>query len=257
MNRVVLFSLVMIIGCKSAENYYRYDQKNWQESVLPDSLKIAHTFYLIGDAGLPTTDSVQPTLAMVQQMLETSDQKNTSVIFQGDNIYPSGLHKKKSKYRENDELAINAQMDILKNFQGRVVFLPGNHDWKEGKKQGDKYVKRQEKYVEKYLDRGNTFLPDGGCPGPVEIEINDRLLWVIIDTQWWLHSYDKPAGDQDDCDVSNREEYLLQIEDVLKKNRNKQVIISGHHPLYSNGNHGGYFLLSDHIFPLTNIKPNL
>ncbi|MEO0341332.1 MAG: hypothetical protein AAF242_19245, partial [Bacteroidota bacterium] len=143
------------------------------------------------------------------------------------------------------------------DYNGKIVFIPGNHDWKEGKGEGDKFIKRQEKYIEKYLDKGNTFLPDGGCPGPVEIRLSERLTWVIIDTQWWLHEEDKSRGDQDDCDVYDEAEFIQQVEDVLKKNRNNQVIISGHHPLFSNGNHGGYYPLDDHIFPLKKLNKNL
>jgi predicted phosphodiesterase len=218
---------------------------------------LEHKIFLIGDAGKADTTKADPTLQLLKGKMAEVSGEMSSVVFLGDNIYPSGLHKKKHSKRAQDEAYIKAQMDILEDYEGRIVFIPGNHDWKEGKGEGDQFIKRQERFVEKYLDRGNTFLPDGGCPGPVEIRLSERLTWVIIDTQWWLHEEDKPRGDQDDCDVYTEADFIHQVEDVLKKNRNNQVIISGHHPLYSNGNHGGYYPAKDHIFPLTKLNENL
>lgn len=253
----IVILMALMVSCQTTRPYLSKSEYKW-ESLLPDTTStLLHSIYLIGDAGAPKQTPLEPSLHLLRAQLNDSDQENTSVVFLGDNIYHEGLHKKDTKERKQDEQHINTQLDILKDFEGRVVFLPGNHDWQNDKSDGDKYVQRQEKYIEKYLDKGNTFLPDGGCAGPVEIELAKRLLWVIIDTQWWLHPHDKPKGDKDDCEVNNKEEYILQIEDILKKNQNKQIIISAHHPLYSNGLHGGYFPLKDHIFPLTNLKDNL
>ncbi|GAA5033070.1 hypothetical protein GCM10011506_22640 [Marivirga lumbricoides] len=211
----------------------------------------------MGDAGLPKTNPLEPSLALLQAKLQGSNAENTSVVFLGDNIYDAGLHPEEHPHRKVEEKRINAQLDILKKFNGRIIFLPGNHDWQRWGKQGNEFVQRQEKYVESYLNKGNTFLPDGGCPGPVEIELNEHLVWLILDTQWWLHGYGKPRGAKDGCTVATKEEYLKQLEDVLAKNQQKQIIVSAHHPLYSNGTHGGYFPLKDHIFPLTHLKPYL
>lgn len=225
---IFLLVAVVLVG-SSCDTTKDLVQKNHPSQELSTDGKPEQTIFLIGDAGAPDSLPLEPSLALLKKKIAEVDQKSSSVVFLGDNIYPSGLHKKKHSRREGDERAINTQMDVVKDFEGRVVFLPGNHDWKEGKGKGDKFVQRQERYVEKYLDRGNVFLPDGGCPGPVEIRLSERLTWVIIDTQWWLHEEDKPRGDQDDCDIYTEEEFLQQVEDVLKKNRNNQVIISGHH----------------------------
>ena len=145
----------------------------------------------------------------------------------------------------------------MQDFNGRVVFLPGNHDWHHWGEQGDEFVQRQEQYIETYLSKGNTFLPNGACPGPVEILLSEQLLWIIMDTQWWLHDYNKPRGPEDGCEVATKEEFLIQLEKILEENQNKQIIVSAHHPMYSNETHGGYFSLKDHIFPLTDLHPNL
>ncbi|MEM9052704.1 MAG: BamA/TamA family outer membrane protein [Bacteroidota bacterium] len=252
-----LFILLFLAGLAACDTTKDLVSSNYSLPELDVNSPLEHKMFLIGDAGVPDTNRTDPNLLLLKQKMDEVDDALSSVVFLGDNIYPSGLHKKKHSMRAEDEAHINAQLDILEDYDGKIVFIPGNHDWKEGKGEGDKFIKRQEKYIEKYLDKGNTFLPDGGCPGPVEIRLSERLTWVIIDTQWWLHEEDKSRGDQDDCDVYDEAEFIQQVEDVLKKNRNNQVIISGHHPLYSNGNHGGYYPIDDHIFPLKKLNKNL
>jgi hypothetical protein len=219
------------------------------------SKRLMHTVYLIGDVGDDTLLSA-PTLNLLKSYLLREDQRKSSVVILGDNIYPEGLHKKSHKLREQDEQRLNIQLDAVKDFKGEIIFIPGNHDWKQGGKKGDNYVKRQEKYLENYLDKGNVFLPDDGCPGPIAIEVNKGLVLLIMDTQWWLHDHDKPKGEQDNCSVLSRDEFIVRFGDMLKKYRNRNILIAGHHPLYSNGNHGGKFSIKDHIFPITAASKN-
>jgi len=257
MSRVSLIFLVILIlttGCETTEDLYQAD---YTMPLLPKDPAPEHTMFLIGDAGVPDSTPLEPTLALLKLKMDAVDDDKSSIIYLGDNIYPWGLHPKSHSMRPQDERHINSQMDILDGYEGKVVFIPGNHDWKQGKEEGLEYVRRQERYVEDYLDRGNVFLPSNGCPGPIEIRLTERLTWIIIDTQWWLHENEKSFGDQDDCEVYTEEEFLLQVQDVLKKNRNNQVIISGHHPLFSNGNHGGHFPFKEHLFPLTKKKERL
>jgi surface antigen Omp85-like protein/calcineurin-like phosphoesterase family protein len=219
-----------------------------------DSTKANYSIYFIGDVGDDTTLS-EPVLSLLRSQILNEGFDSSMVVFLGDNIYPKGLHKKSSKYRPQDESRINIQLDALKNYQGEIIFLSGNHDWKKGGEKGDNYVRRQERYIESYLDRGNVFLPDGGCPGPVVTELDGNLVLIVLDTQWWLHPYDKPRGEQDGCDVLDKGEMIIRFADLLKKYRNKNVVIAAHHPLFSNGIHGGKFPLKTHIFPFTEINP--
>lgn len=253
---LLLCSVLCLIACQSSQTFYRTDQKNWAEKHDPTKSPV-ETIYLIGDAGKPATDPLEPVLALLKSKLEASNPEITSVVFLGDNIYEEGLHPEDHPSRKEDERRINAQLDILSDFGGHVVFIPGNHDWHEGHKGGAEYIKREEKYIENYLNKGNTFLPDNGCADPAEIELDKNLIMIALDTQWWLHKHEKPRGSADNCKVSTNEDYLNQIDSLLFKNKSKQVIVAGHHPLFTNGNHGGYYTWKDHIFPLTNIRDYL
>ena len=252
---LVVAILSSLASCKSSKAFYHHHEKAWETTHLPDPSQLSHTVFAIGDAGKPDSTHQEPSLKALQMALENTP--NSSVVFLGDNIYPIGLPGKDHPLRKQSEVRINAQLDILKNYQGNIVFIPGNHDWKQGKKKGWKQIKRQEHYIEKYLNRGNTFRPDGGCPGPEVIEINDNLVLIAIDTQWWLHGHKKPKGEYDDCDVYDKHDFIILLQETLKDHKKKQIIIAAHHPLFSNGTHGGHFRAKDHIFPLTNLNKNL
>jgi calcineurin-like phosphoesterase family protein len=252
---VALFAL--LCSCATQKPYYKHNEADWEARKLPTDKALSHTTYLIGDAGLPSADTLEPSLAMLKYHLEKAEKDKTSVVFLGDNIYRYGLHHKKHASRKEDERRINEQLDILANFEGKIVFIPGNHDWKQGKKGGLDFVKRQEKYIESHLNRGNTFLPDKGCPGPEVVELSDDVVMIVIDTQWWLHKHKKPSGERDGCDVKNGVEFLALLKDALKRNRTKKIIVAAHHPMYSNGGHGGNFTFKDHFFPLTSFSHKL
>ncbi|MFT5724221.1 MAG: hypothetical protein ACI9JN_001339 [Bacteroidia bacterium] len=249
----LLILTLFLFGCSTTKVFYGANDKNWEETAPVSENKLSYSLYLLGDAGADTFKS-KAVLNYIAEHLKSADSNKSGVVFLGDNIYPLGLHKKHSKYRSEDELRLNAQLDAVKDFNGEIVFVPGNHDWKQGKPNGLKYIKRQEKYIKKYLDKDNVFLPENGCPGPTEVQLAPGLLMIVIDTQWWLHQFEKSSGEKDDCDVGSTEELKKAFNDMLKKYRGQNIIVVGHHPLYSNGNHGGNFELKDHIFPFTASK---
>ncbi|RQH22491.1 hypothetical protein D5R40_30865 [Okeania hirsuta] len=80
--------------------------------------------------------------------------------------------------------------------------MAGNHDWYAD---GLKGVKRQEKFIEEYLDRKNVLLPKPGCSGPEEIELGDDLVLLLIDSQWYLTNWENETEINDDCPVKSRE----------------------------------------------------
>jgi hypothetical protein len=245
----VLVFILVISSCSSAKFHYQKSDENWNKNKPPTS-ELLYSLYLIGDAGGDTSNS-KPILEGLTARLTADNSRNSGVVFLGDNIYPEGLHKKKSKYRKQDEGRINVQLNAIKEFQGDLVFMPGNHDWDKQGKGGKKHVKRQERYIQDYLDRGNVFLPSHGCPGPEDVKLAPGLVLISIDTQWWLHQFERPSGEKDGCDVRNPEELMVLFKDMLKKYRDHNVVVAGHHPLYSNGHHGGFYQFKDHLFPLT------
>lgn len=255
MNKVIIITAILFIAsCSSGKYHYQKSDINWAENEAGES-ELLYSLYMIGDAGGDTIDS-KPILKRLKARITTENQEKSGIVFLGDNIYPEGLHKKGSKFRSQDEARINAQLQAVKNYNGDIVFTPGNHDWDRQGKGGENHVKREEHYIQEYLDKGNVFLPSHGCPGPVDVKLAPGLVMIVIDTQWLLHQFDRPNGEKDGCDVRNAEELMVLFKDMLKKYRDQNVIVAGHHPLYSNGHHGGNFQLRDHLFPLTNKYEN-
>ena len=213
--------------------------------------------YLIGDTGAPILKGVDPLLHTLKKHLEIAKAEDKALIFLGDNIYHAGMHAAHHHQRKNDEAKINAQLEAVKEFAGIIAFIPGNHDWNEGKKEGAAYLKRQEDYIESILGP-EGFIPDDGCPGPVHIELSEAISILVIDTQWWLQKHGRPDGANSPCNVKSEVQFIEQLSKAINAIApSKQVIVVGHHPMYSNGSHGGHFTFKDHLFPLTMIFPKL
>ncbi len=249
---IVLLSILFCQACATFKPHIAKDKQDWEKDQPDPNLKIKHSMYLLGDAG--GTPNGSANFRLFKSLLDKADE-NSSAVFLGDNIYPGGLPKKKNESARADaEKKIIAQMDLVKDFKGKPFFIPGNHDW-EG--DGLNSVRRQERFVEKYLDRGNTWLPDNGCGGPVVVELNEDLAMIIIDSEWWLEDWDKEPEINDGCEYKSREAFAFAFEGIVKKYKNKNCVIALHHPPYSNGPHAGKYTLKQHIFPLTDANHDL
>lgn len=205
--------------------------------------------FLIGDTG--DISPTKPDAVLQTLCAHFSPAQPSAVVFLGDNIYPRGLPPKGNILRKNAENTLIRHYEALKDYHGKVVFIAGNHDWNKGRSDGYEYIVRQENFIQKLFEGKNVFLPSNGCPGPVEINIGDRITMVAIDTQWWMQKGLRPIGDQYGCRVSSEEEFFEQLETILEQNKHKHLLVVGHHPVYSYAIHGGRFKLKHHIFPLT------
>ena len=261
----------LISGCISLKPYYDKKHANWQSTSPPDSLRIKRTVFLLGDAGDPAETRQEPTLKLLQSQLYQADTiKNGGkdsviyssnaddvIFFLGDNIYEYGLPEPDAPNRKDAERRITEQMKIVKDFKGRIVFLPGNHDWRKSRPGGLAAVNRQEQFVESYLDSNDVFLPSNGCPGPIELPIGNDMVLIILDSEWWLHKHSKPIAPDNGCTAGSRVEIISRVRDILVRNKGKHIVLGQHHPLFSNGKHNGYFTLKDYFFPLTLVRDNL
>lgn len=248
----VLFLSVLILIMQSCATYhaqYGKNSKNPSQNVV-DSSKIAHTFFLIGDAGNANEKRAQETLQLLQKQLSKAPKKST-LLFLGDNIYPKGLPDHEfTNERLIAEDKLTKQLDLSKNFKGSTIFIPGNHDWYSGLKG----LERQAQFVTNYLNNKKSFLPSKSC-AIEDLELNDNLTLVTIDSQWFLENWDKHPTINDECSIKTREDFFTELESILVKNQDKTVVLAVHHPLMSNGSHGGQFSLQKQLFPLENKIP--
>jgi hypothetical protein len=195
-----------------------------------------YSVYLIGDAGEDTISG--KALLLLKEQLEADPE--SAVVFLGDNVYPDGfiINERKS------EAGIESQLNILKDYKGSAYFIPGNHDWDAQKRRGLKKITDQKDYVESYLKKNSQiknkedkiFLPGKGLPGPETLMLNEKLRLILIDTQWFLHFYKK---NKIDSKKNTEKIFYRKLDSLLQHSKlNKEnVIVAGHHPMYTNGSH--------------------
>lgn len=237
--------IFLINGCATHKVQYKEEFQIENEVSQKD---VSHSFYLIGDAGNAEIGETTPTLKAIKEKIEKSS-SNITVIYLGDNIYPSGMPKKGHKDREFAEHQLNLQTDLVKNNEAAAIFVPGNHDWYSSGLEG---LNRQQKYIEKQLDSKNVFFPEDGCPLQ-KVNINKKIVVIAIDTEWYLTNWDKHPTINDDCEIKDRLDFIDEYESIIKKNIDKTIIVALHHPMFSYGNHGGQFSLRNQLYPAGNV----
>lgn len=186
----------------------------------------------------------------------------TTIVFLGDNIYEDGLPEEAGSGYEESRRRLQAQTSVVEASGARGLFIPGNHDWADGRRGGWDAVLRQEKYVDSALGAG-SFLPRGGHPGPEHVDM-DLVRIVALDTQWWLHPRDdRPMAlkaEDGEAPGSPKEAEVLEQRRIIGKLRGcldgngREVIVAGHHPVATHGPHGGFFDWRYHLFPFTEMQ---
>ena len=215
---------------------------------------VASRIILIGGAG-ELQNEKNPVIEKVKSLFNLNDGK-TNIIFLGDNIYEYGLPDITAKNFEAKRKILDEQVSLVKGTNAKAWFLPGDYDWKKGKEGGWEQLKNQQQYIESLQLSNVEMMPKNGCPGPVEIAINDQVVIVFMDSQWWLEKSEKP-GFNSGCDCQTEEEITNALKEIISVNADKLLLVAMHHPFYTHGSHGGYFTLKQHIFPLTDMAPGL
>ncbi|MFY0598285.1 MAG: metallophosphoesterase [Cyclobacteriaceae bacterium] len=210
--------------------------------------------YLVGDAGEPIFPADKNLEFLKSQF--SSATENDVLVFLGDNVYPEGIPSKEDDKRSDYENKLKPTLDLMKAFPGRSIIIPGNHDWKKGKKDGWRQIQNMQNFVDEYVGDQVSFLPRDACPGPLEIELNAGVILIILDTQYLLHPWEKPDGETG-CESKSTTDAIYELEQVISRNKDKHVMVIGHHPMYSYGPHGGKYTLKQHLFPLTDVKKKL
>ena len=209
---------------------------------------------LIGDAGEFNSKGQHPVVRSVKEHFKFD--KKTTILYLGDNLYKAGLPDEQNYNYSKIRAVLDTQINIARGSGAKVYFIPGNHDWAEYGVDGWETVKRQQYYIDALGDNNVSFYPQEGCPGPVLINVTNEVVMILLDSQWWLHKFEKP-GIESDCDFKTKEQVLGELNNLLNENSKKLVIIAMHHPMRSYGIHGGNFSLKQAFFPLTDIRKNL
>ncbi|GGW54138.1 calcineurin-like phosphoesterase family protein [Winogradskyella epiphytica] len=238
---LAVFNILLFNACATYKAQYK--EETLKANKAPDQ-EIEKRIYLLGDAGKEHVSGMSNALRAFNSHISSIDTKNDMVMFLGDNIYPSGLPDENHPKRAAAERALDLQIEGVKNFKGEKLFIPGNHDWYSNGLNG---LKRQEKYIEDAVG-DDTFQPENGCPLE-DFDFGDDIKIIVIDTQWYLENWNKNPTINDECEIKTRERFFEELEGEIKKAQNKTTIIAMHHPLYTNGVHGGYYGAKKHLYP--------
>lgn len=240
---------ILFTGCESTRPFYEKDAKQWTTAELPPASQLEFTVFLLGDAGAPSLDPPEANFGFLRAQLQEAD-KNSAIVFLGNNIFPAGLVPKDHPDRPAAEARLNAQLDMLKGYKGRPYFIPGNMDWNGMLAEGREAVKRQEDYIEEFLDNKKVFYPKNGCADPKAIELSDHLTLILLNSQWWFQDWEQEKNIHKGCDVKSRADFKRELSEVADEYDDDNLLIAMHHPMHSQGPHGGYFTLKDHLLPL-------
>jgi hypothetical protein len=238
---ILFFSLsILFNGCATYQSNHPHSEKSNLDNINDETTNI----FLIGDAGKLEENGASPiALLKLQEQFTKADQKDI-LFFLGDNVYQKGIPSEKSPKYEAAVSTLNAQLEAAITFPGKVYFLPGNHDWYSG----INGLKAQEKLVEKALGK-NTFKPENGCPIE-KVNISDDIALLIIDSQWYITNWDNHPTINDKCEFTTREDFLDEMRSEIKKAQGKITLIAIHHPMFTNGVHGGHYSFKDYMKPL-------
>jgi hypothetical protein len=207
--------------------------------------------YLVGDAG--TKVSASSVVLRPLALAASRDGASGAVAILGDNLYPSGLpapgaaDRAEMERRLLDEIAVAAA-------GGQGLVVPGNHDWSQSGEDGWNAIRREAEFVAAHGTSNVRFVPEGGCPGPVVLDVSPAVRLVILDSHWFLHGFGKPVGPSSRCPEKSEDDVVAALRDALRPAAGRRTVVLAHHPLESGGRSGSHFGWRDHLFPLTHLK---
>ncbi len=238
------FILIFAFSCTSVKPKYRKGEPT-SNFGYPENKKITKSFYLLGDGGYSPAGGASKALIAFQDFMKEQDGRGNYAFFLGDNVYPDGMPVEGAPDRKQAEYRLDVQLKALENFQGKVLYIPGNHDWYSERIAG---LDRQEQYLKNKFGDSLIWSPKTGCGLEVK-KISKNIKMLIIDSQWYLEDWDKSPNINKGCGIRTREDFFKQIDEALYNSNEELIIIAQHHPVFSNGIHGGKYNFNRHLYP--------
>ncbi len=238
--------LCLIIGACAVNKDFYLNQQNPTPSSQADD--IIHTIYFLGGSDEIRLEESKIGQLLADQM-EVSGNKSTLLLLGNNSLRYSTLDSDSSRKAVEKRALLKRRYDFFNGLKGKYYGVMGPHEWANGTRKGMENVRILEEIIEEELDQGNIIRPAFGCPGPEEIEIGENLVLLLIDTQWLFHEWEKPKI-EDGCEVESNLDFYVNLDDAIKRNYNKKIIVGGYHSLTGNGLHAGYFPAKSHFIPL-------
>ncbi len=192
---------------------------------------------LVGDGGSAAAgDAAMNLLAEVSRAAPV----NSTIVFLGDNVYCCGMPPDGHPERAKAEAHLLAQLEAIRDFPGRIVFLAGNHDWDFG----EDGLRRQAAFIRGHLGLERVFFPEPGRSGPEVIDLGGDVRLLAIDSEWWINPHRTYTAEQ-----RTRGEGALDLDRTFRDLEDARVLIAAHHPLIDQSKHGGHAAVRRHLIP--------
>ncbi len=191
------------------------------QTVVSQEKTVEQTFYFTGNTELETKNPTQEVLKAITEMSQ-KDEKATFVAL--GNITKNGYSPNDKDRKKTEELLQKSLMQPLTNFNGNIIFMPGNNEWN---KNGHENIDDMESFIQ---DNSNVkFWPNDGCPREIKDLDMKNVELLMIDSQWFLEDWDNHLYLNNKCDIKTRADFFAKFKDDLKDEQNKTVIVAIHH----------------------------
>lgn len=232
---ILIACLAILTSCARHKPMYTGTaSKPTEVSALPAEDPL-YSVFLTGSSGGVTDLTEAPALALMERVLAKADEKST-VVFLGDQVGETGFPTK-DENKESHESAkrqIKAQLEVVKDFKGKVAMTHGDLDWKSGVGAAE----RIEDYIEKKYGEEIVY-PQNACGDPVILEVTPDLGILIINSQWFISDWYDHEEINEGCVTQSRKGFRWKLTNMVKGLAFKHVIVAMHHPVISRGPRGG------------------
>ncbi|HEX9952468.1 MAG TPA: hypothetical protein VGB53_11910, partial [Rubricoccaceae bacterium] len=215
-------------GCATTRDYVAPRYRDAPAQPLPEGV-VAFRVFMTGNTGDLARGGSEAVLTALGADARAAGQAS-AVVLLGDET-ANGL-------REGDGTAlvpVQALGRALAGYPGRVIAVPGDRDWAEGK---DGVERLEDALIGALGD--SVLTPGDQAGGPRVIELAPGLSLVALDTAWWLRDPgDRPDGTFGGENVRSPADVATYLEGVIEDRSDDRVVVVGHHPIVSNGEYAG------------------
>jgi hypothetical protein len=277
---IVAAALTSATACTHFTPYHRADLAGMVEAAAPGT--IDQRVILIGDSGSPSRLG-EPVLDLLARRIRLLPDR-TTVVFLGDIVYERGMPKPISEgekpldtladavdvvlpdllaSRQEAERQVRQQLAVMAGTTARALLVAGNHDWDQFEIGGWDRILALESFIRdesRSMGANVALTPSGACPGPVAVRVGTKATVIALDSQWWIETRKdgKPTVGRNPTrcpwvtEETVRAQILAELERAAREGR--YAIVAAHHPLESEGPHGGFVDFRTHLFPLRIIR---
>jgi len=143
---------------------------------------------------------------------------------------------------------------VGEHINGQLIFMTGDRDWSGRTKEGHLALLELEEMVNQFVNENQilnfSWLVNEGCPGPFLINLDEHIVFIGLNSAWWMKDSNKPLLADGHCDHIYTREIEDRLNELLEQNFEKNIIIAAHHPIVSIGRYGGRFSFYDFFKPL-------